>query len=393
MDFGSLPPEINSARMYSGPGSGPMLAAATAWSGLAAELRTAAAGYQSTTSQLITESWLGAASASMAAAAARYVAWLHTTASQSEQTAIQATAAAAAYESARAMTVPPPVIAANRMLLMSLVATNILGQNTPAIAATEFHYGQMWAQDAAAMYGYAATSAAASKVTPFTPPPATSNPAGLASQGTALAQAAGTSAETQATLSRLTSAVPIALQEAASPSPSTPAVPDALQKMFTTITTDPHLWARWGSTITSILTTGKALMPAAKAAEDAGKAAGAALGGGLGSALGGGLGAAGSAGSGGSTVAAGLGRAASIGALSVPQSWAATVPAVSSTAAPLSASGGLNAVPVSGPAGPAGVPVMPITGMAGNGAGRLADAAGARFLPRPNMLPRWPAGG
>ncbi|WP_203115967.1 PPE domain-containing protein, partial [Mycobacterium canetti] len=25
MDFGALPPEINSGRMYSGPGSGPML--------------------------------------------------------------------------------------------------------------------------------------------------------------------------------------------------------------------------------------------------------------------------------------------------------------------------------------------------------------------------------
>lgn len=392
MDFGALPPEINSARMYSGPGSGPMLAAATAWSGLAAELRTAATGYQSTTSQLITGPWLGPASASMGAAAAPYVSWLHTTASQAEQTAIHATAAAAAYESARAMTVPPPVIAANRMLQMSLVATNILGQNTPAIAATESHYAQMWAQDAAAMYGYAATSAAASKVTPFTPPPATSNPAGLAGQGTALAQAAGTSAETQATLSRLTSAVPIALQEAASPLPSTPVLPDSLQKMFTTITTDPHLWARWGSTITSVISTGKSLMPAAKAAEGAAKAGSATLGG-LGSALGGGLGAAGWGGTGGSPVAAGLGRAASIGALSVPQSWAATVPTMSSTAAPLSASGALNAVPVSGPAGPAGVPVMPITGMAGNGAGRLADAAGARFLPRPNMLPRWPAGG
>jgi PPE family len=28
MDFGALPPEINSTRMYSGPGSAPMLAAA-----------------------------------------------------------------------------------------------------------------------------------------------------------------------------------------------------------------------------------------------------------------------------------------------------------------------------------------------------------------------------
>jgi PPE-repeat protein len=32
-----------------------------------------------------------------------------------------------------------------------LVATNFLGQNTPAIAATEAQYAEMWAQDAAVM--------------------------------------------------------------------------------------------------------------------------------------------------------------------------------------------------------------------------------------------------
>ncbi len=37
MDFGALPPEINSGRMYSGPGCGSMLAAAAAWDGLAAD--------------------------------------------------------------------------------------------------------------------------------------------------------------------------------------------------------------------------------------------------------------------------------------------------------------------------------------------------------------------
>jgi PPE-repeat protein len=59
----------------------------------------------------------------------------------------------AAYEAAFAMTVPPPVIAANRALLLMLVATNFLGQNTPAIMATEAEYAEMWAQDAGAMSG------------------------------------------------------------------------------------------------------------------------------------------------------------------------------------------------------------------------------------------------
>jgi PPE-repeat protein len=223
MDFAMLTPEINSGRMYVGPGSGPMLAAAAAWNGLAAELYSAATSYQSVVSGLTAGPWLGPSSASMAAAAARYVAWMSTAAAQAEQTAAQAEAAAAAYETAFAATVPPPVIAANRSLLMALIATNVLGQNTPAIATTETQYAEMWAQDAGAMYGYAGSSASATTLTPFTPPAPTTNPGGLGGQVAAVAQATGTSAatNTQTVLSQLTSAVPTALQGLASPVPST----------------------------------------------------------------------------------------------------------------------------------------------------------------------------
>ncbi len=48
LDFGALPPGINSGRIYTGPGSAPLLAAATAWDALASELQTTAASYAST---------------------------------------------------------------------------------------------------------------------------------------------------------------------------------------------------------------------------------------------------------------------------------------------------------------------------------------------------------
>ena len=198
MDYGAFPPEVNSARMYAGPGAGSMLAAAGAWDGLAADLHTTAAAAGSVVSGLTGGSWRGAASTSMAAAVAPYLTWMSATATQLEQVANQARAAAAAYAAAFAMTVPPAVIATNRAQLMALIATNILGQNTPAIMATEAHYGEMWAQDAAAMYGYAASSAAASTLAPFTPPKSTTNPAGLTGQSAAAAQAAGTSAGSHA---------------------------------------------------------------------------------------------------------------------------------------------------------------------------------------------------
>ncbi len=219
MDFGSYPPEINSGRMYAGAGAAPMLAAAEAWQGLAAELHSAANSYQSVVSGLTAGSWLGSSSTSMAAAAASYVAWLNATAAQAEETATQAKSAAGAYQAAFASTVPPPMVAANRSQLMTLVATNLFGRNTQAIAANEAQYAEMWAQDAAAMYGYAASSASATSLTPFTPPQQNTNPGGSTAQAAAASQAAGTAAgNAQSTVSSIQqgfSALPSALQSLA----------------------------------------------------------------------------------------------------------------------------------------------------------------------------------
>jgi PPE-repeat protein len=226
MDFGSYPPEINSGRMYAGPGAAPMLTAAEAWEGLAAELHSAANSYQSVVSGLTAGPWLGPASTSMAAAAASYVSWLNATAAQAEETAAQAKVAAAAYQTAFTTTVPPPMVAANRSQLMTLVATNLFGRNTQAIAANEAQYGEMWAQDAAAMYGYAASSASATSLTPFTPPQQNTNPGGSGGQAAAVSQAAGTSAgNVQGTVSSIQqafSAVPNALTSAAAPAQTDP---------------------------------------------------------------------------------------------------------------------------------------------------------------------------
>jgi PPE-repeat protein len=198
LDFGALPPEINSGRMYAGPGAGSMVAAAAAWDGLAAELSSTATGYTSVITELAGLAWLGPASRSMVAAATPYVAWMSSAAALAEEAGNQARAAAAAYEAAFAMTVPPPVIAANRVLLMTLVATNFFGQNTPAIAATEAQYAEMWAQDATAMYGYAGASAIATQLTAFSEPAQTTDQGGLAAQAAAVGQAIATPAGSSA---------------------------------------------------------------------------------------------------------------------------------------------------------------------------------------------------
>lgn len=407
MDFAALPPEINSDLMYAGPGSGPLMAAAAAWDSLGTELASASGNYGSIVANLTTGPWRGPASASMAAAAGPYVSWMGHAAAQAEQTASLAKAAAGAYETAFTMTVPPPVIAANRALLMSLIATNFLGQNTPAIAATEAHYAEMWAQDAAAMYGYAGSSAAASALTPFAQPPVTTSAAGPAMQTAAVAQATGTAAPT--TLSQLTSAIPRALQSLASPSASTSAssstsgLSGILGLLMGGSSGNAALdtfWNQWGpnANIWNTIFSSGFYMPSntlgafmgllgGTAAGDA--AAGGALGeaatGGLGGAfaapLGGPLGGLGGLGG----VAAGLGQAGSVGALSVPPAWTAPIGAAAS-ALPGSSLGAAPAFEASGPVNMLGG--MPLGAPTTNGLG-----SAPKYGFRPTVVTRPPAAG
>lgn len=192
MDYALLPPEVNSGRMYAGPGSGSMSYAASAWDGLAVELQAAANSYFSTLS-ILTAAWRGPSAMQMAGAGTAYAAWLQRTAVRAAQAATQARAAVDAYETAFAAMVPPTLISTNRSQLASLVATNTFGQNVPAIAAVEAQYAHMWAQDATAMYDYAGSAAAAAQLAPFTPAPQATNPTRVTAEHSAVAHTTGTS--------------------------------------------------------------------------------------------------------------------------------------------------------------------------------------------------------
>ena len=427
MDYGALPPEVNSGRMYAGPGSGSMLAAAAGWAGLAADLRSGATGYGTLVSELTSGPWMGPSSTAMTAAAAPYVAWMTATSEQAELAAMQAHAVVAAYEAAFAMTVPPPVIAANRAQLMMLVATNFFGQNAPAIAATEAQYAEMWAQDAAAMYGYAGSSAAATAlVTPFTAAPETTNAGGLATQAAASTQAA-VAGTAQETLSQLISTITTTLQSLASPlqsfasssglsgilsgllggtsSATTVLSPtggllstSGLSSILPGVITEYAALPGWAALSLSSSTEGTVLGPllsvgmsqAAQAAQAAAAGAGAGAAGAavapLGSGFAGGLGG-----------LAGLGQAVEIGGLSVPHAWdwtaagpaamlgSAPMEMMAPAVAPLEAGAGL------------GFPFMfPGMGRAAAASGAVAGAAGAAAVmygPRLKVLTRSPVAG
>jgi PPE-repeat protein len=377
VDFATLPPEVNSGRLYAGPGSGPMLAAAQAWETQAAELYSTANSYQSVISGLTAGQWLGPSSVTMAAAAASYLAWLSGTAAQAEQTASQARVAAAAYEAAFAATVPPPVVAANRSLLMSLIATNVLGQNTPAIAATEAQYGEMWAQDAVAMYGYAASAAAATQLTPFGPPQQNTTPAGLNGQADAIAQAgevpAGSAQSAITSASSSLTAAPQALTGATSAlgvsspldlldlgadgiaygldAPMAPlgaiSLPIDLVGAQTGLHTD-DIVSGWDAAGSSPKATVNSVTPPAPAATPSGLS---------------------------STVSAGLGEADTVGRLSVPPTWVSATPAVRPIALALPAAPVAVASPAVTPGLGGSFGEMALAGTAGRA---IRDGFGAR---------------
>ncbi|OJZ67322.1 hypothetical protein BRW65_26420 [Mycobacterium paraffinicum] len=283
MNFTTLPPEVISGQLHDGPGSRSMTEAADAWARLATRLHTAVADYRAVTSKLVAD-WQGPAPAPQGTAS--YVEWLSATAMRAEQAAAQAAAAARAHETALAATVPPPTIAANRVLLRSLILANPLGLAGPAIADTEAEYERMWARGAAAMYDYAEASADAADLTAFSLPP------GRAAHGT---WALDSAPEVVAAGRQLISAVPGALRALSSSPLATFDV--SLASATCQLSKLSSLTAPSGVAIAHLNSLNKAaalqcLLPNRRAALDA-------------------------------AITLARGRATSVGALSVPRAWVA----------------------------------------------------------------------
>jgi len=386
-DFASRPPEINSGLIYSGAGAGPLMAASSAFSNLSSELTSNAASYESVISQLTGSEWTGPSSEAMSAAAQPYIEWLGTTSAQLRVAATQATTSAAAYETAFAASIPPPVIAANRATLAALVATNILGQNTPAIAANEALYGEFWAQDAVAMYGYATTASAASAtLTPLTAPAQTTNPAGQGQQATAVSNAAGSNG-TSAALNNTLGSTQTAASAAASPaSPLTsalaglfnvPIVQNAVYNVGVTLA--------WNTAnMTAILPNLGHFLAGAPFGVTIGEAAPLGAGLGFGTTLAGA-----SSGFGGGATLAGMGSASSVGGMSVPAAWSAAAPAEATGVEATLAGSGWTAAADTAPGMGAGGGmngVMP--GMASAGGKGGMGMAGPRYGVKPKVMPK-----
>ena len=405
IDLAALPPEISSILIYSGPGSTPLVTAASSWNALAAELSSAAIGYENVVTQLTSEEWLGPASTAAADAVSPYVQWVTNTAAQAEQAASQAESAAAAYETVLASVVPPEAVLTNRAELTQLLSTNVLGQTSQLIQEVESQYSQFWAQNSSALYSYASSSASATQLPKFSAAPQVANPTAAATQGAATAADSVSSIQQQ--LNKMISQLATQLQSLAGPlyaplategsylNSSAGPLSFAWQFLFGTSAFPSNLFAfltayspyasfiyyteglpNFSIGIANFLTqTAKTLGAIGPAAAAAAVPKGLPSLGGL---LGGGAAA---------HVTGALGSASSVGRLSVPAAW--------NTALPGATHAGPSAIPVSN------IREAPDTGT-GNllggmplaGAGRGAAAgSGPRYGFRPTVMARPPAAG
>ncbi|KAA8963537.1 PPE family protein [Mycobacterium sp.] len=397
MIFSFLPPEVNSTLMYTGPGSGPLAAAAAGWQGLANDLQTTATSFKTIVTNLASGSWTGPSSQLMVAAVEPYVAWLTETSAQAAQTAAQAVAAVNAYEAAYSATVPPALVFTNRAQLLTLIATNFFGQNTPAIAANEAQYAEMWVQDATAMNTYAVASTQTTALPQMAAPAAATNGSAQVVQSAAAAHSASV---TGSVISGITSVLDPLLTDVglgAYTGDVTSAITGALSGSgLSSASIEPIYLTMMGAYYGSMMASMPARMFMSMGSTAARGAAGVAGMGGetllnsVASLVDGKMQAiVGSVASQlqnwGSSVSAQLGRATALGGLSVPHAWSEAATGAITRAAPVLPNTSVPAPAASAmPGGPFGHALL--GAMSGRGLASLAAKA-------PKVVPKSPAAG
>lgn len=382
MDFAALPPEITSTLVWSGPGSAPLMAAATAYANLGAEVSTTATSWESIITTLTTDVWTGGGSSAAATAAQTIVTYLTDAAAALEQAGSAASASAAAFEAAYAGVVNPALVFTNRAEYAAALAA--VPFSLPLLTELETEYSEMWVQDATAMSAYqAASDAAAGMLQPVTPLASTVDPAAQATSD-ATVTASDAAVSTQSLLSSLTDSLgitnPVAsnnILQSIDGFLGTPSVLNAINGAVNT--------AAWFSMITipTAVSLGHVLagaaVPAAAVSDVVPAGAGGIIEGSVVSSVtpAGGLG---------SAATASMGGAQTVSRLSVPASWAANAAPQAELAAATAPIEGSGWTAATEEASVMGAPGMP--GMVAGAKGAGAFGSGPRYGFKPIVMPK-----
>ena len=169
-EWGLLPPELNSAGFWMGPGAESFLAAAAQLADVAAAIIANLGGHAAVAAAM-GAAWPDPTGEFAVLANVPHLLWQAVVAAMMGEAAASIEATGTAFETLKAATPTPLEIGENQIEHGVLQAHNFLGMLTPAIAANRANYGRMWVTAADNKYAYAAASQAGVQAIPPLPPP------------------------------------------------------------------------------------------------------------------------------------------------------------------------------------------------------------------------------
>jgi PPE-repeat protein len=181
-DAAAFPPELNYTLLTTGDLGASLMGAGAAHQSLADMLLAEMIQMGFNTSSTAAVSWQGPGGQTMQMSAGEFISILEAASTWIQTASQQALEVVSAHQAAVQAMIPAQVSLTNRATQGTLVATNFMGFNTPAINVLDGQYGGFWINNAGqrSVFGSVVAMALGLLATPAPMSPASPNPAGPA---------------------------------------------------------------------------------------------------------------------------------------------------------------------------------------------------------------------